>query len=44
MAEIASCIDSVLAAIGSDRESSAITETKKRVVALSSRFPLPYRL
>jgi glycine hydroxymethyltransferase len=44
MAEIAGCIDSVLAAIGSDREASTITETKKRVVALSSRFPLPYRL
>jgi len=44
MTEIAGCIDVVLAAIGTDREPAVITETKKRIVALSSRFPLPYRL
>jgi glycine hydroxymethyltransferase len=41
---IAECIDTVLAAIGTDREATAISETKKRVIALSGRFPLPYRL
>jgi len=44
MEEIASCIDTVLAAIGTDGEATAIAETKKRVVALTARFPLPYRL
>lgn len=44
MEEIASCIDAVLAAIGTDRETTAIADTKKRVVALTARFPLPYRL
>jgi glycine hydroxymethyltransferase len=44
MALIAECIDSVLAAIGTDREATAISDTKKRVIALSGRFPLPYRL
>lgn len=44
MAEIADCIDGVLAAIGSDREVEAVASAKKRVAALSGRFPLPYRL
>jgi len=44
MDEIASCIDLVLKAIGSDRETTAIADAKKRVEALTSRFPLPYRL
>ncbi len=44
MEEIASCIDAVLAAIGTDREPTEIADTKKRVVALTARFPLPYRL
>ena len=44
MAEIAACIDNVLAAIGTDREASAIADTKKRVLAFMARFPLPYRL
>jgi len=44
MTEIAGCIDLVLSAIGTDREPAVIAETKKRIVALSSRFPLPYRL
>ncbi len=44
MEEIASCIDAVLAAIGTDRELATVADTKKRVVALTGRFPLPYRL
>jgi len=44
MDEIAACIDGVLAGIDSDREMALISETKKRVVGLTSRFPLPYRL
>ncbi len=44
MEEIASNIDAVLAAIGTDRETTAIAETKQRVLALTARFPLPYRL
>jgi glycine hydroxymethyltransferase len=44
MAEIADCIDVVLAATASEREVAAVAETKKRVVALTGRFPLPYRL
>jgi glycine hydroxymethyltransferase len=44
MADIADCIDAVLGAIGTERETAVIAETKKRVVALTSRFPLPYRL
>jgi glycine hydroxymethyltransferase len=42
MDEIASCIDLVLKAIGTDREAAAIAESKQRVIALTSRFPLPY--
>jgi glycine hydroxymethyltransferase len=44
MAEIAACIDTVLAAIGTESEAAAIAGTKKRVVAFMARFPLPYRL
>ena len=44
MNEIADCIDAVLAAIGTEGEVAAVAATKKRVVALSARFPLPYRL
>jgi glycine hydroxymethyltransferase len=44
MEEIAACIDAVLAAIGTEREAAAIADTKKRVLALVGRFPLPYRL
>ncbi|MDO8544927.1 MAG: serine hydroxymethyltransferase [Opitutaceae bacterium] len=43
MAEIAACIDTVLAAIGTPGEAGAIGEVKKRVDALTSRHPLPYR-
>ena len=44
MAMIAGYIDAVLAATGTDHEATTIAETKKRVVALTTRFPLPYRL
>ena len=44
MAMIAGYIDTVLAATGTDHEATTIAETKKRVVALTTRFPLPYRL
>ena len=43
MAEIAGCIDTVLAAIGSPGESAALAAVRQRVGALTSRFPLPYR-
>jgi glycine hydroxymethyltransferase len=42
MDEIASCIDVVLKAIGTEREAGAIEDAKKRVQAITSRFPLPY--
>jgi glycine hydroxymethyltransferase len=44
MDEIAACIDAVLAAIGTPDEVAAIAATQKRVIALTGRFPLPYRL
>ncbi len=44
MEEIAACIDLVLAAIGTPAEAAVIASTKQRVVALTARFPLPYRL
>ncbi len=44
MEEIAACIDAVLKAIGTPNEATAIADTKQRVVALTSRFPLPYKL
>jgi glycine hydroxymethyltransferase len=44
MDEIAACIDTVLKAIGTPNEAAALANTKQRVVALTSRFPLPYRL
>jgi glycine hydroxymethyltransferase len=44
MDEIASCIDTVLKAIGTEKEAAAIAETKSRVVALTGRYPLPYKL
>ncbi|ACB77301.1 serine hydroxymethyltransferase [Opitutus terrae] len=44
MADIADCIDSVLAAIGTEREAVVVAATKKRVTTLTSRFPLPYQL
>jgi glycine hydroxymethyltransferase len=44
MDEIAACIDAVLKAIGTPNEAAAIADTKKRVLALTARFPLPYKL
>ena len=43
MEEIAICIDAVLTAIGRPDEAATIAATKARVVALTSRYPLPYR-
>jgi glycine hydroxymethyltransferase len=44
MNEIARLIDGVLAAIGKPDEAAVIAATKQKVVALTSRFPLPYKL
>ncbi len=44
MAEIAACIDIVLAAIGSPDESAALGAVKQRVAALTARYPLPYKV
>jgi glycine hydroxymethyltransferase len=44
MEEIAGCIDAVLRAIGSERQDGVVAETKQRVIKLTSRFPLPYKL
>jgi glycine hydroxymethyltransferase len=41
--EVAAMIDQVLVAIGTPGEAAAIAEAKARVVALTGRFPLPYR-
>ncbi|HRE80224.1 MAG TPA: serine hydroxymethyltransferase [Opitutaceae bacterium] len=43
MDEIAAAIDTVLKAIGTEKESAGIDEAKKRVAALLARYPLPYR-
>jgi len=44
MNEIAGLIDGVLAAIGKPDEAAVIAATKTKVVTLTSRFPLPYKL
>ena len=44
MDEIAGCIDTVLAAIGTEGESAALDSVKQRVAVLTSRHPLPYRI
>jgi len=44
MEEIAACLDAVLAAVGTPQLESVVAETKARVVRLTSRFPLPYKL
>jgi len=44
MDEIAACIDAVLAAVGTPQLETVLAETKARVVRLTSRFPLPYKL
>ncbi len=43
MEEIAACIDAVLIAIGQPEEAATLAAVKTRVVALTSRFPLPYK-
>ncbi|OAM88386.1 serine hydroxymethyltransferase [Termitidicoccus mucosus] len=43
MDEIAGIIDDVLKAIGTDREAAAIAGSKQRVLALTARYPLPYK-
>jgi glycine hydroxymethyltransferase len=44
MDEIADCIDSVLAAIGTPSEAATLETVKKRVAAITGRFPLPYKM
>jgi glycine hydroxymethyltransferase len=44
MDEIANLIDGVLVAIGSEKEAAVLAATKERVVKLTGRFPLPYKL
>ncbi len=44
MNEIAGLIDGVLTAIGKPDEAAVLAATKQKVVALTSRFPLPYKL
>ena len=44
MNEIAGLIDGVLTAIGKPAEAAVLAATKEKVVALTSRFPLPYKL
>jgi glycine hydroxymethyltransferase len=43
MDEIAAGIDAVLKAIGTPNEAAAIAATKQRVLALTARYPLPYK-
>jgi glycine hydroxymethyltransferase len=44
MEQIADCIDSVLAAIGSPSEAAAIDRVKQRVAKLTAAHPLPYKM
>ncbi len=44
MDEIAGLIDGVLVAIGTPAEAAALAATKERVIKLTGKFPLPYRL
>ncbi|MBI2497906.1 MAG: serine hydroxymethyltransferase [Opitutae bacterium] len=44
MAQIAGLIDGVLTAIGTPEEAAVLAATKAKVVALTGRFPLPYKL
>ena len=43
MEEIAACIDTVLAAVGTPAEAATLATVTQRVLALTARFPLPYR-
>jgi glycine hydroxymethyltransferase len=42
-AQVAEMIDTVLTAVGTEGEAAAIAAVKARVVALTGKFPLPYR-
>ncbi len=42
--QIAELIDTVLVAIGTEREAATIAEVQAKVVALTGKFPLPYRV
>jgi glycine hydroxymethyltransferase len=44
MEEIADCIDTVLAATGTPGEAAALAAVKKRVQAITVRYPLPYSM
>jgi glycine hydroxymethyltransferase len=44
METIAELIDGVLTAIGTENEAAVLAATKAKVVALTSKFPLPYAL
>jgi glycine hydroxymethyltransferase len=41
--EVAGCIDTVLAAIGTPGEAAALDSVKGRVAVLAGKYPLPYR-
>jgi len=41
--QVAALIDQVLVAIGTEQEAAALADVKAKVVALTGRFPLPYR-
>jgi glycine hydroxymethyltransferase len=43
MEQVAALIDGVLAAAGGADEPAVLADTKQKVVALTARFPLPYR-
>ena len=43
METIAGLIDGVLVAIGTAQEPAVLAATKEQVIALTGRFPLPYR-
>ena len=44
MNEIAACIDTVLAAIDTPNQDSAIASVKQRIAVLTGKYPLPYRM
>jgi glycine hydroxymethyltransferase len=44
MDEIAGLIDGVLTAIGQPEQAAVVAATKQKVIALTARFPLPYKL
>ena len=44
MEEIANLIDGVLVATGTEHEAAVLATTKERVIKLTARFPLPYKL